>query len=97
VTSELANNAVLHARSPFSVLVRPEQSGVRISVHDASPVAPRLLHLEPMAPSGRGLHLVSALADDWGFESTALQGKTVWAKLQAGKSGWAKLRHRPRC
>ncbi len=82
VLSELATNAVVHARSPFSVAVRCTDRRVLISVTDASPLAPRTLyHGSHLAP-GRGLRLVAALASDWGAESTA-PGKTVWAELTA--------------
>jgi anti-sigma regulatory factor (Ser/Thr protein kinase) len=81
LVSELATNAVLHARSAFSVVARAEESGIRVSVRDASPVTPKLRDLSATAPSGRGLHLVAALSADWGVEVTA-DGKTVWAELQ---------------
>lgn len=81
VVTELATNAVVHARSPFSVVARSEHSGVRISVHDASSVAPTLRDRGLMAASGRGLRLVAAIAADWGVEITA-DGKTVWAQLR---------------
>jgi hypothetical protein len=33
-----------------------------------------------MAASGRGLHLLTKLAGDWGVDITG-DGKTVWAEL----------------
>jgi anti-sigma regulatory factor (Ser/Thr protein kinase) len=81
VVTELAANAVVHARSAFSVEVRRHQSTVRVSVRDASPVKPTLRHDE-MAASGRGLRLVDAIAANWGVE-IADDGKTVWAELQS--------------
>jgi anti-sigma regulatory factor (Ser/Thr protein kinase) len=81
LVSELATNAVLHARSAFSVVARAEESRIRVSVRDASPVTPKLRDHGAMALSGRGLHLVAALSADWGVEVTA-DGKTVWAELQ---------------
>ncbi len=81
VLSELATNAVLHARSPFSVAARSEDTGIHLSVDDASPIPPRQLDLGPLALSGRGLNLVAALASDWGVEIRP-DGKTVWAKLR---------------
>lgn len=81
VLSELATNAILHARSSFAVAVRAEGPVVRISVRDASPVAPTVRDGGPMASSGRGLHLVAALSSDWGV-AAAPDGKTVWAELQ---------------
>jgi anti-sigma regulatory factor (Ser/Thr protein kinase) len=81
VVTELATNAVVHARSPFTVVAEARGCGVRLSVHDVSPVQPTLRDQEVMAFSGRGLHLVAAIAVDWGVERTAA-GKAVWAELR---------------
>ncbi|MDP9075198.1 MAG: MEDS domain-containing protein, partial [Actinomycetota bacterium] len=63
ILTELATNALLHARSSFTVGVSTEHGGVvRISVHDASPVLPVPPERDLMAQSGRGLRLVTALA-----------------------------------
>lgn len=81
VVSELATNAVVHARSPFSVVGRSDGSEVRVSVRDASRFEPTLRDRGPTAVSGRGLPLVAAVARNWGVE-VAPHGKTVWAELQ---------------
>jgi hypothetical protein len=80
VVSELATDSVVHAGSPFSVSVRYDGAAIRISVHDWNPTLPVLRHGGPAARSGRGLHLVGALARAWGVEPSA-DGKTVWAEL----------------
>ncbi|MBV9943904.1 MAG: MEDS domain-containing protein [Solirubrobacterales bacterium] len=80
VVSELATNAVIHAGSPFSVSVRCEDDAIRISVQDSSATWPQLRGPGLAARSGRGLHLVGAVARDWGVEP-ARDGKTVWAEL----------------
>jgi anti-sigma regulatory factor (Ser/Thr protein kinase) len=82
VVTELATNAVIHARSPFSVAVRPHGGGVHLSVRDSSRVSPTVRGEDPRAVSGRGLRLVATLATEWGVELTA-NGKAVWAELQA--------------
>jgi anti-sigma regulatory factor (Ser/Thr protein kinase) len=82
VVTELAANAIVHARSPFSVTAHPHDSGVRLSVRDSSVVRPTVRPSDPLAASGRGLLLVAALSADWGVEVTA-DGKTVWADLRA--------------
>jgi anti-sigma regulatory factor (Ser/Thr protein kinase) len=79
--TELATNAVIHAHSPFSIVVRADHSRVRISVSDTSAGRPAQRDEGPMATSGHGLRLVAALSVDWGVEVTA-DGKTVWAELQ---------------
>jgi anti-sigma regulatory factor (Ser/Thr protein kinase) len=81
VVTELATNAVVHAHSPFSVIARAENSRVRVSVRDASPVTPTLCDDDPSALSGRGIRLVAAVSADWGVELTA-DGKSVWAVLR---------------
>jgi anti-sigma regulatory factor (Ser/Thr protein kinase) len=82
VVSELATNAVVHARSPFAVIARREGSGVRLLVRDLSTAAPVLRSTaDVLAFSGRGLHLVADVTTEWGVETTTA-GKTVWAELQ---------------
>jgi anti-sigma regulatory factor (Ser/Thr protein kinase) len=78
VATELAANAVLHADSEFSVLLRAESEVVRIAVYDAKPIDPTLLVVRPR----RGLGLVSGLSRDWGVDVTA-HGKSVWADIEA--------------
>jgi anti-sigma regulatory factor (Ser/Thr protein kinase) len=80
VVSELATNAVTHARSPFSVLARSDQQVIRISVRDASDAMPELRVVGPGEGPGIGLQMVAALAGAWGVEVTA-GGKSVWAQL----------------
>jgi anti-sigma regulatory factor (Ser/Thr protein kinase) len=80
VISELAANAVIHAGTPFAVSVQYTGSTVRISVRDQSPIRPILRNGGPMSLSGRGLHLVAALADAWGVDDDP-GGKTIWAEL----------------
>jgi MEDS: MEthanogen/methylotroph, DcmR Sensory domain/Histidine kinase-like ATPase domain len=80
VISELATNAVVHARSPFSVYARSDDSLVHLAVRDESPLAPVVRSVSDSATSGRGLHVVAALTRDWGFDATTA-GKAVWAEL----------------
>jgi anti-sigma regulatory factor (Ser/Thr protein kinase) len=81
IVTELAANAILHARSPFSVTVHAHATGVRLSVRDRSAVRPIVRPGGPLAASGRGLLLVAALSADWGVVVSA-DGKTVWADLR---------------
>ena len=81
VVSELATNAILHARAEvFDVSVCLTATGVRISVHDPSPVAPAARRYSSHAETGRGLHLVGALCARWGVDPLPSR-KTVWAEL----------------
>lgn len=81
VATELATNAVVHARSQFRLAVRPHGSGVRLSVGDDSSATPTMQEPDPLSTSGRGLYLVATIAAQWGVEPTP-GGKTVWAELQ---------------
>ncbi len=78
LVSELATNAVLHARSGFTVTLEqlgPEE--VRLEVQDGSPRAPSLRRFSDEATTGRGLQLLDKLATEWGT-TTHADGKTVW-------------------
>lgn len=78
--AELVANAVLHGRSAFSVKVRLDGRRVRVEVADESPHVPVISAVNGDATSGRGLHLLDALADRWGIDR-ALRGKVVWTEL----------------
>ena len=82
VVSELATNAVLHAASSFCLSVTLEDSLLRITVHDASPLSATVRGGGLSPRPTHGLGLVEALSLRWGVESTA-QGKAVWAELRA--------------
>ena len=66
LTSELATNAVLHARTAFAVVVSRTSEAVRVDVLDGSTVAPRNRQPSLTAATGRGVNMVEALADHWG-------------------------------
>jgi anti-sigma regulatory factor (Ser/Thr protein kinase) len=82
VATELAANAIVHARTPFRLSVHRYGPVVRIAVHDRATTAlPALVECDATSSSGRGMHLISAIARRWGVEVTP-DGKTVWAELR---------------
>jgi anti-sigma regulatory factor (Ser/Thr protein kinase) len=80
VLTELVTNAILHSASPPTVVIRADESSILLSVHDASSVLPAPRAHGPLAQSGRGLGLVTALAARWGAHET-VEGKVVWAEF----------------
>ena len=78
VTSELATNAIEHARTPFTVTVRGEDHEVRVAVHDGCPDMGTSSSADPLSLKGRGLLIAQALSDSWGVEQE-VGGKSVWA------------------
>lgn len=82
LTSELVTNALLHAGTDLTVHVeqRDADGVVRIAVEDGSDAAPALGSLDMIALGGRGLPLVAALADRWGWEPLP-HGKRVWFEV----------------
>jgi anti-sigma regulatory factor (Ser/Thr protein kinase) len=81
VVSELATNALLHARSDFTVELSWADDTVRLSVRDASPLLPVVRNPSPTTIAGRGLVLISAIATSWGTEVFD-DGKVVWAEFR---------------
>jgi anti-sigma regulatory factor (Ser/Thr protein kinase) len=79
LVTELASNAVLHARTEFRVVTILDGC-VRIEVHDRSRVRPVVRRSDDgLAGTGRGLQLVERLSDAWGVELH--QGKVVWCHV----------------
>jgi Histidine kinase-like ATPase domain len=79
VVSELATNACVHARSPFTVSLRRHGSRVVVEVTDEDPT-PAVVGPPATGPSGRGMQIVAALACAWGVAGHD-PGKSVWAVL----------------
>jgi AraC-like DNA-binding protein len=74
--SELATNAVLHAKTSFTVTAWVD-GVVSVAVTDASPTAlPAIVERAP-GQGGMGMRLVASLAERWGVH-TGPDGKSVW-------------------
>ena len=77
LVSELATNAVRHATSAFELSIHRSDGQVRVEVADEGAGAPTQQAHDIDAPSGRGLQIVEALADEWGVTDRH-PGKVVW-------------------
>ena len=77
LTSEVVTNAILHARTPLRLTASIENGQVAVRVYDSLRLLPRVRSYRSDAGTGRGMHLVEALADQWGVEETS-GGKCVW-------------------
>jgi anti-sigma regulatory factor (Ser/Thr protein kinase) len=82
VLSELVTNAMVHARGGCTIEVQHQDGILRLGVRDPSPAPPTIGLARPDAIGGRGLRLVAAIAQAWGWEATD-GGKRVWADLVA--------------
>jgi anti-sigma regulatory factor (Ser/Thr protein kinase) len=86
VATELAANAVLHARSGFTLTVSRSAAAVRIAVRDGDPLVLRNGGLPFDVRPGHGLNVVSQIASEWAVERSP-DGKVVWADLPAETLG----------
>jgi anti-sigma regulatory factor (Ser/Thr protein kinase) len=85
LVSELVANAVLHAGTPFVVVVCPDVDHLRVEVHDGSAQLPVRKHYSTMSGTGRGLLLVERMATEWGSIATP-DGKVVWFELDGSSA-----------
>jgi Histidine kinase-like ATPase domain len=97
VVSELLTNAYRHALSAPSAVFGGSLPGSRrvklgllhtgslmlCAVADPSDRLPVQRQPEELGETGRGLHVVEALADEWGYFAPGSAGKVVWAKFLA--------------
>ncbi|MFF5160384.1 SpoIIE family protein phosphatase [Streptomyces sp. NPDC000348] len=78
VVSELVTNAIRHAGGPVRLRLIRERALV-CEVFDSGATAPHLRHPRAMDEGGRGLLLVSQLAQRWGSRFVP-GGKIIWAE-----------------
>lgn len=85
VVSELFTNAVRHTDSErITCELRLFDARLRVEVTDQGrgPDMPRPRHVDTDGESGRGLMLVSMVAEDWGVRANPYgAGHAVWAEL----------------
>ncbi len=95
VVSELLSNALryglvgsrtrpLSPRPVWLGLLRRDRS-VLCAVSDPGTSVPVLKEPDWCAESGRGLHVIDALSDSWGWTTPDHSGKAVWATVSDGR------------
>ncbi|MEV6644736.1 ATP-binding protein [Amycolatopsis sp. NPDC051371] len=77
-TSELVTNAFEHGECPQRLEMSYFEGQLTLRVHDSGSRLPELRAPSPAKARSRGLVLVQALSEYWGFESCP-GGKFVWA------------------
>ncbi len=90
VGAELVSNSVRHTKGPAALRVRWVAGVLRVGAWDADPAPPdppeKWEQLGGEAEVGRGLALVRACADVWGWQPLSRdgnRGKYVWCDLVA--------------
>jgi anti-sigma regulatory factor (Ser/Thr protein kinase) len=89
VVDELAGNGIRHTASgtggKITIAVWAGPGAVRAEVTDDGAGGARpVVRTDPEGESGRGLHIVAALASRWGHRADG-PGTTVWAEFPVGR------------
>lgn len=84
VVSELVTNALRYGVGEVGFRLVHSQTEIRIEVDDGSPDRPQVQKPGPNNESGRGLLLVSVVADDWGVSD---DGTRTWCTLTVPLAG----------
>ena len=81
VTSELATNSIVHARTDFEVFAAADDGTVEVVVADLAGWVATPDRAAGAAGHGQGLLLVGLLASEWAAVAEG-RGKRVWARLE---------------
>jgi anti-sigma regulatory factor (Ser/Thr protein kinase) len=90
IVGEFVANAVSHAARAAAAIESGQPLGLRLlrrtgevmcAVLDPSDTAPVLREPDRSEEAGRGLQMVDALSDVWGWSPVTGRGKAVWAIL----------------
>jgi anti-sigma regulatory factor (Ser/Thr protein kinase) len=81
LVSELVSNAVKASPAPVTLGMDVHHHWLGLTVHDGAPEEPVMLDPDPADTHGRGLRIVTVLADAWGVEGDPAGGKTVWVRV----------------
>jgi anti-anti-sigma factor len=81
--SEVVTNALIHAHSRPVMAVGFAGDLVRVEVADQDSTLPVRRPYSTTATTGRGLHILDELAQEWGVERTPT-GKVVWFTFDVG-------------
>lgn len=82
VASELATNALLHARTRFTLTLTLDGDRLRLTMADGSATQPRMRRFNGTeSTTGRGLRMVAELSHAWGVDKDG-QGKAVWCEFR---------------
>ena len=78
--SEIVTNALVHAGTPMRLRVILAPSSVRVELADGSVHLPLPRDYSRAAGTGRGLHMVTEMVDQWGAHHDE-DGKVVWFEI----------------
>ena len=82
LVSELVTNAVLHGGNDIELRMTADDSTLRVEVFDTSDRLAAMTNPRPGDEFGRGMHLVNAVAKEWGSDR-CVGGKVTWFSLDA--------------
>jgi anti-sigma regulatory factor (Ser/Thr protein kinase) len=94
VVSELATNAVVHARTAFTATLAVVDGTLQLTVRDGSHCLPARGPMQAMNTSGRGRGIVDSVSLDWGVDEDTAGTKAVWASFATGNPHENQPRHR---
>ena len=78
--SEIVTNALVHAGTPMRLRVILAPQSVRVELADGSDHLPLPRDYSRAAGTGRGLHMVTEVVDQWGAHHDE-EGKVVWFEI----------------